>query len=116
MKKLITLLSIFILASCQKEEVQDANYFACDNIKSFTYYKIDMNKKSIEMLGSGILFDKNWRDNGLYIGADHSSEEMSISFNKLTGELNSYEPNEDAVFGKDLIQSRMCEPIEPLLN
>ena len=117
MKKLITLLSIFILASCQTEEVLDANYFACDNNgKSFSYYKIDMNKKSIEILGTGMLFDKNWGDNGLYIGADHSSEEMSISFNKLTGELSGYKSNEDAEFGRDLIQRSMCEPIEPLLN
>jgi len=118
MKKLMILLSIFILASCQKEEVPDANYFACTKTgESFSYYKIDTNKKSIEMLGIGAVFDSNWGENGVYVTAHDSDLSMRIAFHKFSGELDAYTRNEDEEFGWERIaDSSKCKSIEPLLN
>lgn len=118
MKKLITLLSIFILASCQKEEVPDANYFACTITgERFEYYKIDTDKKSIELMGLEAVFDSKWTDNGMVVTAQNSNLSMKISFHKFSGRLTGYTRNEDATFEWERISDDYkCESIEPLLN
>ncbi len=92
MKKLTALFSIFILASCQPEEVTDIHYLECVNTKNIsgqkTYFKIDLNKKSIEPLSGGgfqVIYDDNFYDNGLVYGASNLQLGIKLIFHKFNG-------------------------------
>ena len=113
MKKLIALFSIFILASCQPEEVTGIQYLECVNTSSGkeTYFKIDLNTKSIEVLGVNI-YDENFYDNGLEYGASNLFSGLKLVFHKFNGDLTWSDERDGALADTNF----KCKSIEPLLN
>ena len=121
MKKLLALLLLFGIVGCSTQnditqnDIIDVKYFECirESSKSDSpvFIKIDTKEQYIKLLGLGILFDKEWSDNDLWITAKYYSLSINskFSFNQLSGDAS-------LTVGKDIDEYSGCKAIEPLLD
>ena len=105
------LLSIFILASCQKEEVPDINYFACSK-NDGKLNSLVINTLAKSMTYESALYNITYEDDIKITGKcdrAYGCSDIEITFNKISGVVSF----SSVSFGTNMQPLEWDNPCEP---